>query len=1133
MNNIQESPSQKLLGSRVLQSDGEELSWRSFLKLDENTWLTEHAFLSGMTFPAAGYIAMAGECMRQLSESKLESFSLRNLSISSALVLSPDDKMELHTNLTPLSLNGEKCQWYEIQIASHNGNQWLDLCAGLVSREGALDTEVPQTLIPEVTCSKHISPNYWYDMIASRGLKYGASYRGLSEILASLTERKASATILPSHDTTDCILHPVTIDHCLQILMVAACKGQGRLLADLSVITSIKHLVVLNSGWNKLRVDGMVAKSHPGGLTCDLSAVNEEGLPILSMEHCIATLVSDRKLGSKSKLFSFMRWDTDVTYYNLNRPLAPFQFDLDPTIVLERLALLYALHLEDIVGARGQKSSKKIQNTIGSRKKGSFGLMPDISSFAECEPSSRNKLIELLKTHINGTELFSFGRALEQCLTCDAPFSGSDTERKLLLDQMHPFVRNNEILSESFRLFAHKNPKLRVLELGSGTNECTHLALKALESQFGEHLCLTYLYASTSPGATNKAKEKFKKDGKVEVTFFDTVKSVEEQGLKAGTYDLIITTDFMLPASDAKARAKYLKQLIHPHGHVVLLEAVPEPVWVSLLKDYLSDGTSMLQNEYKKEGSIEDVHTTLLESGFVFGCEDNRPSSGLKVVAELKKSPKASSQVTIIVPGYHLPLVREVEKNFNDGNITCVRRTLEGDIPPGQDMIVFVDFDEPYLYNITETGLYKFVKLVSGMRGSMIWVTPSAQVSCKNPNSSMILGMMRTVRSEFRKDITVVELDAKRSSNDSSSKSLLQIYQGLGHRTRSRDLDPDYEYAIVDGDIKIPRLQWTTAEAEFSKLAGRSAVEESLSQGFKASAGIGPASVHFRPDSCYLLVGGLGGLGRMISTWMVENGARNIMFLSRSAKEGPETTPFFDELRTQGCEVTTFAGSVTNLSDVEGAVKQATKPVAGIMQMSAVMRDNLMAQMTFAEWNLSVQPKVQGTWNLHHATSSAKLDFFLLFSSICGITGQWGQGNYNSANSFLDAFVNYRHGQNLPASVVDIGFMGSIGMAMESEALVKNLKGSGYYFLNERHLIDALSIAIAYSRPGRDQLMHKSQLGLGIRSTKPITSPSSRVAWKKDSRMAISHHFGSMGEIGDNEAKSLLKDAYGIRQGSD
>ena len=76
----------------------------------------------------------------------------------------------------------------------------------------------------------------------------------------------------------------------------------------------------------------------------------------------------------------------------------------------------------------------------------------------------------------------------------------------------------------------------------------------------------------------------------------------------------------------------------------------------------------------------------------------------------------------------------------------------------------------------------------------------------------------------------------------------------------------------------------------------------------------------------------------MISTWMVENGARSILFLSRSAKEGPGTTPFFDELRALGCEVLTFAGSVTNITDVRAAMKQTTRPIAGIMQMSAVLR---------------------------------------------------------------------------------------------------------------------------------------------------------------------------------------------------
>lgn len=178
-----------------------------------------------------------------------------------------------------------------------------------------------------------------------------------------------------------------------------------------------------------------------------------------------------------------------------------------------------------------------------------------------------------------------------------------------------------------------------------------------------------------------------------------------------------------------------------------------------------------------------------------------------------------------------------------------------------------------------------------------------------------------------------------------------------------------------------------------------------------------------------------------------------------------------------------------------------------------------MSHMTFSEWEQCVQPKVQGTWNLHHATSSATLDFFLLFSSICGVSGQWGQANYNSANTFLDAFVNYRHGLNLPASVVDIGFMGSVGMAVENKALVERLTAGGYYFLGEKDLVDALTIAIAHSRSRSDRLVNKSQLGLGLRSTKPITDPSTRVVWKKDARMVLSHQLRSLDISTDDKAE--------------
>ena len=96
--------------------------------------------------------------------------------------------------------------------------------------------------------------------------------------------------------------------------------------------------------------------------------------------------------------------------------------------------------------------------------------------------------------------------------------------------------------------------------------------------------------------------------------------------------------------------------------------------------------------------------------------------------------------------------------------------------------------------------------------------------------------------------------------------------------------------------------------------------------------------LRLRQDASYLLVGGLGGLGRAIATWMVECGAQKLIFLSRSAGKSGEDQAFFRELEMQGCSAQAFAGSVSELTDVKYVVKHASAPVAGVMHMSMVLK---------------------------------------------------------------------------------------------------------------------------------------------------------------------------------------------------
>lgn len=99
------------------------------------------------------------------------------------------------------------------------------------------------------------------------------------------------------------------------------------------------------------------------------------------------------------------------------------------------------------------------------------------------------------------------------------------------------------------------------------------------------------------------------------------------------------------------------------------------------------------------------------------------------------------------------------------------------------------------------------------------------------------------------------------------------------------------------------------------------------------------SSALFRSDVAYLLVGGLGGLGRAIATWMVERGARNFVFLSRSGSSALIVRSFIEDLKAQAeCEVTVIQGTVVNLDDVDRAVRCSPKPLAGVIQMSMVLQ---------------------------------------------------------------------------------------------------------------------------------------------------------------------------------------------------
>jgi NAD(P)-dependent dehydrogenase (short-subunit alcohol dehydrogenase family) len=107
-----------------------------------------------------------------------------------------------------------------------------------------------------------------------------------------------------------------------------------------------------------------------------------------------------------------------------------------------------------------------------------------------------------------------------------------------------------------------------------------------------------------------------------------------------------------------------------------------------------------------------------------------------------------------------------------------------------------------------------------------------------------------------------------------------------------------------------------------------------------------------KDDQTYLVVGGLGGIGKALVRHLAGLGAKHIATLSRSGADNENKSAFVREMREAGVNLIIQQGSVTEIEDVKKLKDLVGKrSIRGIIQGAMVLQVSQVGYELLGAWN--------------------------------------------------------------------------------------------------------------------------------------------------------------------------------------
>ncbi|MEU5417941.1 SDR family NAD(P)-dependent oxidoreductase [Streptomyces sp. NPDC020667] len=190
-----------------------------------------------------------------------------------------------------------------------------------------------------------------------------------------------------------------------------------------------------------------------------------------------------------------------------------------------------------------------------------------------------------------------------------------------------------------------------------------------------------------------------------------------------------------------------------------------------------------------------------------------------------------------------------------------------------------------------------------------------------------------------------------------------------------------------------------------------------------------PAEPVLRRDGVYVLIGGAGDLGVMLSEYLVRQYDAHVVWVGRRAED--------DGIRAKAAQVATVgrapvyvsadASDPEALAGMRDEVLRRYGHIDGVVHLAMVFSHTPLAAMSEAELEATLSAKVDPCVHFADAFAAQGLDFILLISSLVSFIRNSHQAHYSAACAFEDARApELRTSLDCPVKVVNWGYWGNV-----------------------------------------------------------------------------------------------------------